>query len=370
MMMHQGAKTLRRGITTGTCAAAAAKAATAFLYSGYPLEAVTIRTPKGIKVSVPVVELRREGTSAVCAVRKDSGDDPDITNGMLVEAKVRRMEGSGEELVVIDGGVGVGRVTKPGLDQPVGAAAINRVPRQMIREAVLEVTGGRDRMEVIIQLPQGEELAAKTFNPRLGIVGGLSVLGTSGIVEPMSEEALVATIRAEMQMRRALGETTLYLVPGNYGEDYAMQVLGLPGERLIKCSNFLGASFDMAVELGFERVLLIGHIGKLVKLGAGVMNTHSRYADGRLEVLCACGVKAGADNALLSEILDCATTDAALALLARAGLLEKAMEELLRRLEYHMRKRLPDEIEMGVYVFSNEYGRLGCTKGIAEFENR
>ena len=201
----KGGKKLRLGYTTGSCAAAAAKAAAYMLLTGRRMERVTLATPKGIQLELEVKEISMGPDTASCAIEKDSGDDPDVTRGTLVFAEVSRQEVPG---VAIDGGIGVGRVTKPGLDQPVGAAAINSVPRRMISEALEEVralTDSREGLKVVISVPEGEALAKRTFNPRLGIVGGISILGTTGIVEPMSEQALVDTIRVELRQRRESG---------------------------------------------------------------------------------------------------------------------------------------------------------------------
>ena len=205
--IEKDGKRLRLGYTTGSCAAAAAKAAAWMLLTGRRKETITLDTPKGIRLELAVREITMHADSVSCAIEKDSGDDPDVTKGTLIFASVRRTDEPG---VHIDGGEGVGRVTKRGLDQPVGNAAINSVPRQMIRENVEEVmalTDSSGGLDVVISAPEGETLAKKTFNPRLGIVGGISILGTTGIVEPMSEAALVETIRVELRQRRAMGNT-------------------------------------------------------------------------------------------------------------------------------------------------------------------
>ncbi len=213
-------KRLRLGYTTGSCAAAAAKAAAWMLLTGRPLETIGLTTPKGIRLELAVREIHISPEEASCAIEKDGGDDPDITKGTLIYATVRPDPHPG---IHIDGGLGIGRVTKPGLDQPVGNAAINSVPRQMIRENVEEVASAvdyRGGLSVVIWAPEGERLAQKTFNPRLGIQGGISILGTTGIVEPMSEKALVDTIRVELRQRREQGHDYVLLTPGNYGSDF------------------------------------------------------------------------------------------------------------------------------------------------------
>ena len=362
-VMKDGKK-LRFGYTTGTCAAAAAKAATLMLLTGRVPETVEILTPKGILLNLEVLEPELSTGRASCAIRKYSGDDPDVTNGILVyaEARTRREPG-----ICIDGGVGVGRVTKPGLKQPVGEAAINPVPKEMIRRAAEEALSECEQvtgLSIVISVPEGVEIAKKTFNPRLGIVGGISILGTSGIVEPMSEEALLGSIELEVRQKRALGRKRLYITPGNYGADFAKAVCRMNEEELVKCSNFIGRTLDMAAAEGFDEVLLIGHVGKLVKLSGGIMNTHSREGDGRAELMAAWALKAGAGAELARAVLDCVTTDEMLRLLHEAGLLERAMEEMGERIDFYLRHRVRDQLTVGAIVFTEAYGTL-CTTGPA-----
>ena len=354
-------KKLRFGYTTGTCAAAAAKAATILLLTGRAPAAVQIHTPKGIDLNLPVEEAAREGSAARCAVRKYSGDDPDVTDGTLVVATVSI---STEPGIHIDGGVGVGRATKPGLKVPVGAAAINPGPRAMIEAAVrkaMEETEPVPGVNVVIFVPEGEALAAKTFNPRLGIVGGISILGTSGIVEPMSEEALVDSIRLEIQQRKALGEIRLILAPGNYGLDFLRDAMGIAEERIVKVSNYIGKALDAAAEAGFQEVLLAGHIGKLVKLSGGIMNTHSREGDGRAELMAACALRAGAGADTARMILDCVTTNEMLRIIREKDLLDGAMEVMAQRIDLYVNARVKGLLTVGVLVFG-ETGLLCATR--------
>ena len=341
-------KLLRYGYTTGSCAAAAAKAAAQMLRTGQPVSQVRIVTPSGVPLTLDVLDPVLGEDSASCAIRKDGGDDPDATSGLLIYATVRPIP----QGIRVDGGPGVGRVTKPGLDQPVGAAAINHVPRQMIEAAVAEaLQGASGGMEVIISVPGGEEVGKRTFNPHLGIVGGISILGTSGIVEPMSEQALVDTTRVELNMCRAGGATDLLLTVGNYGDDFASCKLGLSLAGRIKCSNFIGQTLSDAISLGFRRVLLIGHIGKLVKLGAGIMNTHSAQGDARMEILVSCALARGASLEALRAVAACITTEAALEELRRFGLLEETMKELGERIGQQLDRRFGRFLELGVLVF-------------------
>lgn len=358
-------KLLRYGYTTGSCAAAAAKAAAQMLRTGQPVSQVRIVTPSGVPLTLDVLDPVLGEDSASCAIRKDGGDDPDATSGLPIYATVRPIP----QGIRVDGGPGVGRVTKPGLDQPVGAAAINHVPRQMIEAAVAEaLQGASGGMEVIISVPGGEEVGKRTFNPHLGIVGGISILGTSGIVEPMSEQALVDTTRVELNMCRAGGATDLLLTVGNYGDDFASCKLGLSLAGRIKCSNFIGQTLSDAISLGFRRVLLIGHIGKLVKLGAGIMNTHSAQGDARMEILVSCALARGASLEALRAVAACITTEAALEELRRFGLLEETMKELGERIGQQLDRRFGRFLELGVLVFSGqkEAGEILCRCGRVE----
>ena len=367
--VYKNHKKLRYGYTTGSCAAAASKAAAAMLLSGKEISYVELHTPKGIDLRLEVLDISREDNAVSCAIQKDGGDDPDVTNGILIYAKVSR-EPADEAQIIIDGGIGVGRVTKPGLEQPVGAAAINKVPRQMIREnleAVCEQYHYHGILSVVISIPSGVELAAKTFNPRLGIVGGISVLGTSGIVEPMSEQALIDTIRVEMRQKLANGMEYLLVVPGNYGIDFLDQYgHGLQLEDAVKCSNFVGEALDAAVEFGAKGVLLVGHIGKFVKLAGGIMNTHSHNADARMELLTVHAALLGAPVELLQKMMECVTTDDALKYLKEADLMEPVMERIMEKMEFYVNQRAQHQLELGVITFSNVFGILGQTKNVPD----
>ncbi len=370
-------KRLRCGYTTGSCAAAAAKAAVWMLLTGRTAEEAALMTPKGILLHLLVEDgqIRRGADGhpeeARCAVRKDGGDDPDATHGALIYARVRKAREKG---VTIDGGKGVGRVTRPGLNQPVGFAAINEVPRSMIRKAVEEVCGecGYDGgISVEISVPEGEEIARKTFNPRLGIEGGISILGTSGIVMPMSEEALIASIRAEMSMLSAAGAEYLVITPGNYGETFSRQMHGLDLTCEMKCSNYVGETVDMAEELGVRGILFIAHIGKFIKVSGGIMNTHSRNADSRAELMAAAALRSGADRETAVRILASNTTEEALDVLAECGgeLYDSTMEEICRRAKFYLDARCRGSMEMGVILFSSVRGKLGETANVSELIN-
>lgn len=363
--VYRSGEKLRCGFTTGSCAAAAAKAAASAVLSGAAPGRVELLTPKGITLDIPVGRCEISQSSALCSVIKDSGDDPDITNGIEVCATVELTESG----ITIDGGEGIGKVTKPGLDQPPGTAAINSVPRKMIAAAVSDIAEQYDYhggFRVVISIPKGAEIAAKTYNPRMGIEGGISVIGTTGIVEPMSNSALVDTIRLEERMRREEGCRSLLLTLGNYSQSFIQRNMPFALDRCVTCSNFIGDAIDAAMEYGFERILIIGHIGKMVKLGAGIMNTHSAQADGRMEVLVTCGLLAGADPQTLIKITDCVTADAAIALLKDAGALEKAMEILGQRAEYYLSAKVKNTVPIGAVMFSDKFGILVNTPSAGE----
>lgn len=361
MLRHyvtKNGKTMRCGYTTGACAAGAAGAATEMLLTRRPVERVDMDTPKGIRLRLDILDAEIGPDFACCAVQKDSGDDPDITNGILVYATARKADAG----IVIDGGAGVGRVTKPGLDQPVGAAAINSVPRQMIAGQVrdaCERCGYMGGIEITISIPEGAALAKRTFNPRIGIEGGLSVIGTTGIVEPMSNAALVDTIKVELSVLAASGARDVLLCPGNYGETFARERLGLSMERQVSTSNFIGEGVQAAVSAGFERILLVGHIGKLVKLGIGMTNTHSQNGDGRMETLIACALARGGELDLLRRIQGCVTTDAALDALGEAGMLGPVMDLLGQRIQATLERWVPARVEIGFICFTNAQPHAG-----------
>lgn len=360
--VYKDHKKLRCGYTTGSCAAAAAKAAVMMLLGANHLKQVMLMTPKGIELRLNIEDCVQKEGAVKCAVRKDGGDDIDATNGILIYAEATCID---KKEVVIKGGRGVGVVTKPGLDQPPGEAAINSVPRKMIQEAVWEACKKMDYaggIQIIVEVPKGEAVAEKTFNKRLGIEGGISILGTSGIVEPMSEKALIDTIKVEMKMKRAAGLENILMTPGNYGLAYVKGNTNLSYTNAVKISNFFGESLDMAIDFGFKRILIIGHIGKLIKLGAGIMNTHSKSADGRMEVFAAAAVEADLDLMCIRQILRCNTTDEVVEVLKRENALEAVMHRVIERVYYHVSNRVHNQAEIGILIFSNKYGLLGKTQ--------
>ena len=379
---------MRYGFTTGSCAAAASKAAAYMLLTGNKKESISIMTPKGILFHARILEIIRTEQEVTCAVEKDGGDDPDITTGALIYSTVRFRTGSEKIMeeefpeknkmqeknnrIFIEGGKGVGRVTKPGLDQPVGNAAINHVPREMITKEVQEVctlTDFSGDLDIIISVPEGERLAEQTFNPRLGIIGGISILGTSGIVEPMSAQALLDTIRVELNQKKAQGYEIAAVSPGNYGLDYMKRTYQYDLDQSVKCSNFVGDTIDMAIEIGFSKMLFTGHIGKLVKVAGGMMNTHSKEGDCRMEILTAAAVKNQVPYAVLEDILQCVTTEEALRKLDACGKKEAVMQDLLKKICFYMNKRTAGKMQIEVILYSNDFGELAKSDGAESFLN-
>lgn len=526
-------KKLRCGLTTGTCAAACAQAAMLRLLTGQVRSEVTVRLPesrKRVQVDVAAAKLHAEiadnranrgtqqnsdGRSPLqrvgsaesdsrsfdqrvtlavyptadggFATRKDAGDDPDVTNGTEIRACIQVCDvvvvpegafASADGRLYLTGGVGVGRVTKPGLEQAVGQSAINRVPRQMIFDAVQQVLDafeddekrrtegctpslemenklkhvdgkpdaeyirskwlneGNEKSErsekpcylITISVPAGAELAQRTFNPMLGIEGGISILGTTGIVEPMSEAAIVATIETsirqvlamedaavsetqtlrkeevsadqktetseertaadeavgQLQSPAAHGKQTeatgsgrkddgdigrsarrILAVPGNYGQRYVEQQLGLRGVPVVEVSNYIGEAIDLAVSYGATDFLLVGNVGKLVKLAAGIMNTHSRVADGRWEIFAAHLALCGGTRAQVAAMRKATTTEEMLTRLEEMGLRVPVMASIMGEIEAHMAHRIRGQMNFGVIVYSERFGRVGETAGAA-----
>lgn len=362
-------KELRKGFTTGSCGAAAAKAALYMLLTGSVKDEIEIITPEGAVFRTEIKDIFREENRVRCAVVKDGGDDPDVTTGLHVTAEVRAEERADGDLEIqIEGGPGVGRVTLPGLDQPVGNAAINRVPRQMIEKELSEVAellDFRGRIRVILSVPGGEAAAERTFNPRLGIEGGISILGTTGIVEPMSTRAILDTIWVELNQRKALGDRIAAVSPGNYGLNFMKETYGYDLNRSVKCSNYVGDTVDMVREMDFRGMLLTGHIGKLIKVSGGIMNTHSKEGDARMELLAAGVIRAGGSMDTLRGILNCRVTEEALGIIQAESpaLLRTSMESVLDRILYYLRKRAGEELPVECILYSNEFGLLAASPG-------
>lgn len=338
------------------------------LLSGQKIEQMKVRTPAGIDFPAEIEQIEFGEGAVSCQVKKDGGDDPDVTTGLYIRASVSFWKDCAFSCE-ITGGEGIGIVTKPGLDQPVGNAAINRVPRQQITENIREVCelfGVIGRVSVLLSVPGGEEIAKKTFNERLGIVGGISIIGTSGIVEPMSEAALKDTIRVELRQRKASGCRAVAVSPGNYGIDFMKSQFDYDLDQSVKCSNFIGDMIDMVCELGFEGVLLTGHIGKLIKVSGGIMNTHSKEGDCRMELLCAAGITCGLSLSGAKKVLSAVTTEEAIVVLREEGILKPAMDVVMEKLLFHLNRRAGGKLRIECMVYANAHGLLGQSAGAYE----
>ncbi len=359
-----GKTRLRCGFTTGSCATAAALASTQRLMNGRWPDVVCIQTPAGIDyIAHPeACEFSSDKNSAQCGIRKDAGDDPDVTEGRLIYAQVSKVGTAGA--VIIEAGEGVGRVTRAGLDQMPGEAAINSVPRKMIQDQLHSFVEGQPfGLRVEISVEEGKELAKHTFNPRLGIEGGISILGTSGIVRPMSEEALIESVKLEIKSIAASGARNIVLSPGNYGRAYCDNELALKNAPIALCSNYIGQAIDCAVLHGFETIVLVGHFGKLAKVACGGMNTHSSVCDGRFEVLCTHAALCGADVELIRNMYKEVTVDGALEYVRQARLDREVLDSIALQLHKHLSYRA-GKVDIGAVFFSQKYGMLGATPQI------
>lgn len=341
-------KRYRSGWTTGTCAAIAARGATWMLVHQKPAEEASVLLPGGEIVTLSLQNPMWSQQEASAQVIKDAGDDPDVTHGMAICARVIWSPQPGVQIL---GGPGVGRVTKQGLAVPVGEAAINPIPQKMIRNAVEPLLGDTQGVIVEISVPDGEEIARKTFNPRLGIMGGISILGTTGIVRPMSEEAYRISLGLHVRQWASEGHRFGVLVPGNHGEKMALQQYGVSPTSVFHTSNFIGHMLDTCVDCGMERVLLIGHIGKLIKVAAGIFHTANRVADARQEIMASYLARFGADQTLIEEIFEMTTMDAVVERLAGTDWVRVfpwIADRITRRCEEHV----ADRLQVGVTIYS------------------
>jgi len=352
-------KTYRCGYTTGSCAAAAAKAAASLLLRAEWDEQVTIQTPAGIALTLDVHEPERTSEDASCYVVKDAGDDPDVTHGMRIYA---RAVFNSENTIVVKGGRGVGVVTKRGLQVPVGEAAINPGPMKMIRNEVVEVAGENCGITIEIYAPEGEEIAQKTFNENLGIIGGISILGTSGIVSPMSDEAFKDALALELSILKEAGKENVIFSPGNYGENFIAKFAEVEPDQIVKTSNFIGFMLHQAVFYQMKRVVLVGHIGKLIKVAGGIFNTHSSVADGRREIMAAHYFHHTNDVEGFAHIMQSNTTEEAIEAVRDDSFFRYLCEEIQSRCVGHVKGKL----EVEVILFALDRGLLGVTDGVEE----
>ncbi|KUG05470.1 cobalt-precorrin-6 synthase, anaerobic [hydrocarbon metagenome] len=340
-------RNLRSGYTTGACASAAAYAALYRLLTGDIIEQVEVDLPRHGKISIPVRGVILADGRAVAEVIKDAGDDPDVTHGLSILSAVELKDGPG---IIIKGGCGVGKVTRPGLSVNVGEAAINPGPRQMILSMVKKLLPMGKGAEIIISVPEGEKVAVKTLNPRLGIVGGISILGTSGIVRPMSNQGYLNSLIPQLDQAVAMAQRLVILTPGEMGARKARD-MGFPETAIIQTSNFIGDMLRECGERPIDKIILLGHIGKIIKVAAGIYNTHSKIADGRRETLAAHVAMLGASPELIQEIMRLNTIEASLELI-RAHKLEGAYYSIADWSSRRCRELLPPTTVVGTIMYS------------------
>ncbi|WP_025162094.1 cobalt-precorrin-5B (C(1))-methyltransferase CbiD [Paraclostridium bifermentans] len=355
-------KKYKRGYTTGSCATGAAKAATYMILTKETLETVNIDTPKGIPLNLKVENVDINNAFAQCSIQKDGGDDIDATHKIHIYAKAELIDCNE---IIIDGGIGIGRVTKKGLGIEIGKAAINKTPISMIQSEVRKVIGDTKGVKITIFAPEGETIAKKTFNPRLGIVGGISIIGTTGIVEPMSDEGWKKSLSIELEMKKAQGMDKVILVPGNHGEMFIKESLGIDSKYIVRTSNFIGYMLKEAQRIGFKKILMAGHLGKYVKIAGGIFNTHSKVADARNEILIANLALMNAPFELINKVNECLTTEEFIEILEDDKY--KKYKEIYNILSEKCKKRIDiymndDEIDIEVMIFSMEKKLLGESK--------
>lgn len=359
-------KKYRRGYTTGSCAAAASKASVYMLLTKQRVEKINIDTPKGIPLTLDVENIDLNENHVICSIEKDGGDDIDATHQMDIFAKAEFVPREDDEIIIVTGGIGVGIVTKKGLSVEVGKHAINPVPMKMIRSEVNKVLSEKEdfilnnqAIKITIFAPKGEEIANKTFNPRLGIVGGISILGTTGIVEPMSEEGWKKSLSIELEMKRVQGLDNIILVPGNHGEEFIREHLQIDMHNCVRMSNFVGYMLNEAKRLGFKKILMAGHIGKFIKISAGIFQTHSKICDARNEIMIANLALMGADLEFLNKINECVTTEGAIEIIDESkytDIYNILCDKCKMRVEQYLNK---EDMEVGVYMFRMDKSLLG-----------
>lgn len=345
---------LRCGYTTGSCAAAASKASIYMLENQEIIDFIEIDTPAGIRLKLEVNDQEFSDTTATCSIIKDGGDDPDVTDGMKIFSKVIKREDSE---ILIDGGIGIGRVTERSAFGNLGDAAINKVPLQMIEREIRSIS--ENGYDVLIYAPMGVEIGKKTYNKNIGIDGGISIIGTKGIVYPMSEDALIKTIYMEMDnIKKNEGLSEILLVPGNYGENVAREEkIDIP---MVKTSNYIGDSLSYAYREGFLKITVLGHIGKLAKLSIGIFNTHNKIADSRLEAFVYYLAIMKAPYNVIEEVMKTLTAEDALEVCIKYKY-ASIVSEMEKGAEYRIKRYLKDDnIDIQVRIYSMKRGLDIC----------
>ncbi|MBF8436180.1 cobalamin biosynthesis protein CbiD [Halanaerobiaceae bacterium Z-7014] len=361
--IKKAGKEYRLGYTTGTAAAGAAKAAAKLLFKNEKDRTIIIPTPAGIDVELDILNYILNDKSALASVKKDGGDDKDITDGLEIIAKIKEIE---QNEIIIKGGKGVGTVTKPGLAVDVGQPAINPVPRKMIKKAIKDYLKPGSGLEVEIIVPEGEKAAAKTFNPDLGIEGGISIIGTTGIVEPMSESAYKESLALKLKQAAESGREKLVFVFGNHGKNKAFE-LGYQEDEIIRMSNFVGYILDEANDLELKQILIIGHIGKIIKIAGGIFNTHSKVADGRREIIAAQAALNGASQGIIDRIMQANTAEEIAADMIATGNSE-IFNQLADKIRDKIKTRLEKNISVDTMIYTFEAGFIGCSEGLRKDE--
>lgn len=361
-------KKYKRGYTTGSCATAAAKAASYMLLTKLPIEVINIDTPKGIPLNLKVENINIQDDYVECSIRKDGGDDIDATHNMHIYARAEFID---SKEIIITGGNGVGRITKKGLGIEIGESAINKTPRNMINNEVRKVIGEDKGVKITIFAPEGELIAKKTFNPRLGIVGGISIIGTTGIVEPMSDEGWKKSLSIELEMKKAQGMDKIILVPGNHGEMFIKETLGIDIKYIVRTSNFIGYMLKEAQRIGFKKILMAGHLGKYVKIAGGIFNTHSKVADARNEILLANLALMNAPFELIKKVNECLTTEEFIEIINSKEY--EGYKEIYNILSNKCRERIDiylndEEINVEVMIFSMEKELLGQSEKASDLK--
>ena len=352
-------RVLKYGNTTGAYATAAAKAALITLLD-HPVDHVGIPSPLGIRFEIQIKECKKlsNDTAVACAV-KNAGEDIDVTDKLEISAKVTLTD-DGD--IKIKGGKGVGTVTKHGLPVPVGEVAINPTPRKMITQAIKEALPEGKGVIVTITVPEGEIVAKKTQNQKLGIVDGISILGTTGVVRPLSIATYMRSLVPQLDVVLAQNPRHIFLVPGNIGERLAKQVFNVPEDSIVQTGDFMGYMLHKAAEKGIKRVTVFGHPGKLVKLAAGIFNTHHKKGDARMQVIAAYAGAAGAETKLIQQILQSNTTEETIKLLQQANLVKPTFDQIAQQARLWVLEKTQNKLEVNVVIVSMDGTILGTTQ--------